>query len=77
MNATVLDSNTMVCDSPMLDAGSADMWYNVSVTMDGDFVSNATGVFKYYRQPTIGSISPWLGPTSGGTNSTITGTGFN
>jgi len=77
MNATVVDEQTMVCDSPFLDSINGDQWYNVSVTLDGDYVTNATGKFFYYRNPTLTSISPWLGPMSGDTNSTIRGTGFN
>jgi len=53
------------------------MWYNVSVTLDGDFKTNQTGVFKYYRNPTMESVSPDLGPVTGATNSFITGKGFN
>ena len=53
MNATVLDSNTLVCDSHPLDATNNDGFYNVSVSLDGDFVSKATGKFFYYENPTI------------------------
>ena len=77
MNATVLDFNTMVCDTPPLESQNGDMHYNVSVTLDGDFISNATANFKYYQQPTIETITPVRGPLSGGTQNTITGTGFN
>jgi len=76
MNATVIDSGTLVCDSPPLDSGNGDNWYNVSVTLDGDFVSKATGKFYYYDNPTIDSVLPWLGPMSGNTESIIKGTGF-
>jgi hypothetical protein len=76
MNATVLDSNTLVCDSPPLDASNNDGWYNVSVSLDGDFISKATAKFYYYENPTIESISPWLGPMTGATESVIRGTGF-
>jgi hypothetical protein len=76
MNATVLNSDTMVCDSPILDSANSEMWYKVAVTLDGSFKTNSTGVFRYYREPTISSISPVRGPVSGGTNSIITGKGF-
>ena len=76
MNATVLDANTMVCDTPPLETVSGDKWYNISVTLDGDYVSNATGRFSYYEQPQIESVSPWLGPMIGNTDSVITGKGF-
>jgi len=75
-NATVLDANTMVCDSPPLESVNGDLWYNVSVTLDGDFVANASAKFYYYENPTISSISPWLGPMSGDTESVVRGTGF-
>ena len=77
MNATVIDSNTIICDSPPLESASGDMWYNVSVSLDGDFISNAGAVFRYYHNPRIDSITPWLGPMSGGTQSVIRGWGFN
>lgn len=77
MNATVIDDGTIYCDSPKLDGNSEDMWYNVSVTLDGDYKTNETGVFKFYRNPTIASVTPNLGPVTGATNSFITGTGFN
>jgi hypothetical protein len=76
MNATILDPNRIVCDSPPLETVTGDLWYNVSVTLDGDFVSQATGNFSYYQNPTIASVAPWLGPLTGETASTITGTGF-
>jgi len=41
MNATVIDSNTIICDSPMLESLNGDMWYNVSVTLDGNDYSNS------------------------------------
>lgn len=76
MNATVLNSNTMVCDSPILDTVNSEMWYNVSVTLDGDYRTNSSAIFRYYREPTISSISPVRGPIKGGTNSLIHGKGF-
>jgi hypothetical protein len=77
MNATVIDDGTIYCDTPRLDGSTEDMWYNVSVTLDGDFRTNATGLFRYYRNPTISKVSPDLGPVTGATNSYISGTGFN
>ena len=49
----------------------------MSVTLDGDYRTNATGVFSYYRNPTISGVSPDLGPVTGATNSYLTGSGFN
>ena len=76
MNATVLDTNTIVCDSPPLDSTNTDGFYNVSLTLDGDYVSRASGKFFYYDNPTIESLSPWLGPMAGNTETIIRGTGF-
>jgi len=78
MNATVINPTTMVCDSPALDSVNPEMWYNVSVTLDGGaFVSNATGIFRYYHEPTLSDVTPWLGPLEGGTVSVVSGAGFN
>ena len=77
MNATVIDDGTILCDSPRLDGGTEDRWYNVSVTLDGGYRTNATGLFSYYRNPTISGVSPDLGPVTGATNSYLTGAGFN
>ena len=80
MNATVINSNTIVCDTPPLDKAnseSGDMFYNISVTMDGDYISNSTSNFNYYEELTISSVTPSLGPLLGGTKSVITGSGFN
>jgi len=49
MNATVIDSNTLICDSPMLESLNGDMWYNISVTLDGQDVSNSDQKFMYYQ----------------------------
>lgn len=74
MNATIVDKSTIICDSPPLDSMNGDMWYNLSVTLDGVVQSNFTDAkFKYYNQPKIYSISPSIGPMEGGTNSLIRG----
>lgn len=71
MNATVLNSDTLVCDAPVLDTTNPEMWYKVAVTLDGTYVTNTTGVFRYYREPTMSAISPVRGPIGGGTTSVI------
>lgn len=76
MNATVLDKTKIVCDSPPLDSQSGDMFYNVSVTLDGEYTSNANQQFVYYDEPVIETVSPWLGPIAGNTVVTIGGRGF-
>lgn len=78
MNATVISPTAMICDSPPLDSVNPEMWYNVSVSLDGGaFISNATGTFRYYHEPTLSDVTPWLGPLEGGTVSTVSGNGFN
>jgi len=76
-NATVTSTTVMHCDSPPLVSDNGDMWYNISVTLDGDYISNANWQFLYYDEPVINSVTPWLGPVSGGTAVTIEGTGYN
>jgi hypothetical protein len=76
MNATVVDKTKLYCDSPPLESTTGDMFYNISVTLDGDYVSPATQNFVYYDEPVIESVSPWLGPVSGATAVTIGGKGF-
>lgn len=50
MNATIVDKSTIICDSPPLDSMNGDMWYNLSVTLDGVVQSNFTDAkFKYYN----------------------------
>jgi hypothetical protein len=77
MNATVVNTNSMICDSPPLESTNGDMFYNISITLDGSLVINSTSQFKYYKQPVLSSVSPWLGPLEGGTNSLFRGKGFN
>jgi hypothetical protein len=84
MNATVVDKNHLACDSPPLDShklftlGHEEYnFYNVSVSMDGDYVTPATGKFMYYQDPKMHSIEPWLGPVTGKTVSKIHGSLLN
>ena len=79
-NATVIDSTTMYCDSPILDLSdseSGDYFYNVSVSADGEAFSAAGATFTYYDQPVIASVSPGLGPMGERAQVTLTGKGFN
>lgn len=64
-NATVTDSTTLYCDSPILENSNGDLWYNVSVSLDGEYKSNATQKFYYYDKIEIESVSPWMGPIKG------------
>jgi len=86
MNATVIDKNKLACDSPPIEGGGHKLFalgheefnfYTVAVSMDGDYVTPATGKFRYYQDPIIQSIEPWLGPVSGKTVSKIQGSLLN
>jgi hypothetical protein len=53
---TVVDMNTLWCDSPPLDLGDSDTgdyFYNMSVSADGEAFSNANVSFLYYDDPEI------------------------
>jgi len=78
MNATILNPGMMVCDSPPLDTIRQDKYnfYNVSVSMDGGFITNATGIFRYYKDPIMKDVDPGLGPLTGKTISKVYGWGF-
>lgn len=76
MNATVISVNLLICDSPPLESTTGDMWYQVSITLDGSLIINSTQIFKYYRQPYVASVEPAMGPIEGGTESIIRGHGF-
>jgi hypothetical protein len=76
MNATVVDKTKIYCDSPKLVSGNGDMWYNVSVTTDGTYISAATGNFTYYDNPSIYSVNPPVGPLTGKTSIVVKGKGF-
>ncbi len=64
-------STSLSCTAPALAAGT----YGVFVT-NPDGQSSATVNLTYNPAPTISSVSPYLGPISGGTAVVITGTGF-
>lgn len=42
MNATVVSDNLIVCDSPPLETTTGDMWYQISVTLDGSLIVNSS-----------------------------------
>jgi len=70
-NVVVVNSTTITAVTPTGDAGAA----TVSVTVNGQSGTLANG-FTYIVQPTVTSVSPNSGSTSGGTSVTITGTNF-
>jgi large repetitive protein len=51
--------------------------HNIQVTTpNGTSAKVAAGGFTYEVAPTVTGVSPNVGPTAGGTNVTVTGTGF-
>jgi hypothetical protein len=67
----VITTNAIDCVIPSLAEGT----YNLVVTNRDLQVSNAVS-FTYNPAPTISTVTPTDGPESGGTQVTITGTGF-
>ena len=84
MNATILESDTIKCDSPPLQLGEefttltngSAPWYNVSITLNGKEIAPTRTNFTYYVDPVMRSVSPNLGPLKGNTVSKIFGEGF-
>lgn len=73
MNVSVISSTTITCYAPSHPVGTVD----VTVTTPAGTSPTAGTANDYvYGGPTITSISPSSGPTSGGTLVTITGTNF-
>jgi hypothetical protein len=79
-NATVIDTNTLYCDSPQLDLGdsdSGDYFYNFSVSADGESFSVPNVTFLYYDDPDIRSIQPPNGPMNEPNSVNIVGKSLN
>ncbi|WP_353063325.1 IPT/TIG domain-containing protein [Tunturibacter psychrotolerans] len=70
-NVTVVNSTTITATTPAGSAGAV----TVTVTVNGQSGSLA-GAFTYAASPTVSSVSPNSGSTSGGTAVTIMGTNF-
>jgi hypothetical protein len=51
-------------------------WSDVVVALPDGRRATAAGAFHYVAGPTLASVSPSSGPTTGGTSVTITGSGF-
>jgi uncharacterized delta-60 repeat protein len=70
---TINSDTQITATSPAGSAGTVDITvmgpYGTSVTSSAD-------TFTYAENPTVSSISPSFGPTTGGASVTITGTGF-
>jgi IPT/TIG domain len=71
-NVAVVNNTTIMATTP---AGSAGM-VTMTVTIPGGQSGSLTNAFTYIGQPTVSSLSPNNGLTSGGTAVTITGTNF-
>lgn len=82
MNATILEEDIIKCDSPPLSSSLGDTdfigvpWFNISITLNGKEITDSRQKFTYYIDPTIKSITPFLGPIRGGTHSKLRGEGF-
>ncbi len=69
---TVDSATSITATSPPGTSGAVD----VSVTTaSGTSTSSSHDLFKY-EAPTLGSVSPSIGPAAGGTSVTVTGSGF-
>ncbi|KAF1056971.1 MAG: hypothetical protein GAK34_00041 [Delftia tsuruhatensis] len=69
-----VNSNTQItATAPAGSAGTVDV---TVTTVGGTSATSAADQFTYVPAPTVTSISPTSGPTSGGTTVTITGTNF-
>ncbi|OOG77794.1 cell shape-determining protein, partial [Sinorhizobium sp. A49] len=69
-----VNSNTQItATAPAGSAGTVDIRVT---TAGGTSSTSAADQFTYVAAPTVTSISPTAGPTTGGMTVTITGTGF-
>jgi hypothetical protein len=73
IQAVVQNTTTIVARSPAESAGSVDV---TVTTAGGTSATSAADVYTYQAPPTVTSVSPSDGPSSGGTSVTITGTNF-
>jgi hypothetical protein len=72
-NVVVVSPTTITVTSPAYAAG---LHYLQVTTPEGTSGKVAAAGFTYEAAPSVTSVSPKTGPTSGGTKVTITGTGF-
>ncbi len=71
-NVVVVSSTSITATTPAGSAGAV----TVTVTNPGPQSGSLTNGFTYVVLPTVGSVSPNNGPSTGGTAVTITGTNF-
>jgi len=82
-NATIMDGETMKCDSPSLlnSQGYSMMtnqmlWYNVEISIDGGReLAGPAFKFTYYKDPKLSEIKPGAGPVKGGTTVAVNSLG--
>ncbi|GAT62568.1 beta strand repeat-containing protein [Paludibacter jiangxiensis] len=70
---TVNSSTSITATSPAGSAGAADI---TVTTTGGTSATGSSDQFTYVAAPTVTSLSPTSGPTTGGTSVSITGTNF-
>jgi len=71
-SVTVTSATQITANAPASSAGAV----NVSVTNSRGQSTTLASAFTYVAPPTLTSLSPARGPTTGGTAVTLTGTGF-
>ena len=71
-SVTVSSATSLTFTTPAHAAGNVE----VTVTTPGGPTAAAPGGFTYHDTPTAASLSPTSGPSSGGTEVTVTGMGF-
>ena len=64
----------VTCYAPPSSAGTATL--NVSINGGGSWCAGAALNYQFYPPPNVTSISPASGNAAGGTNVTVTGSGF-
>ena len=81
MNATVMDENTIKCDSPSVlnyDGVNENeiTEYSLELTLNGEDINGPVQKFYYYKSPVVLGVTPIFGPVEGGTTVNITGYDF-
>ena len=82
MNATVMDENTIKCDSPsVLNVDGINennvTFANLEISLNSEDFNGPEQKFYYYVAPYISNVNPIFGPINGGTEVNITGGVFN
>lgn len=81
MNATVMENDIIICDSPPAfgwykTESKEPRFYYLEITLDGNLFGGPPQKFSYYKEPELTAITPTLGPAEGGTHVSISGIGF-